>query len=114
MSIDISGENQMSQSYKMREKTESQPNQVATEEGLSPARQNSTILFEQTNKGSKMKQVHFTLQGKGGVGKSLVASLIAQYLLSKGEPVAVIDADPVNPTLFGYDALKVQRLELME
>ena len=61
-----------------------------------------------------MKQVHFTLQGKGGVGKSLVASLMAQYLLSRGEPVEVIDADPVNPTLFGYEALKVQRLDLME
>lgn len=61
-----------------------------------------------------MKQVHFTLQGKGGVGKSLVASLIAQYLLSRGESVEVIDADPVNPTLFGYEALKVQRLKLME
>jgi hypothetical protein len=61
-----------------------------------------------------MKQVHFTLQGKGGVGKSLVASLIAQYLLSHDEPVAVIDADPVNPTLYGYESLKVQRLDLME
>lgn len=27
-----------------------------------------------------MKQVHFTLYGKGGVGKSLIASLVAQYL----------------------------------
>ncbi|HEY9487927.1 MAG TPA: P-loop NTPase [Chryseosolibacter sp.] len=61
-----------------------------------------------------MKQVHFTLQGKGGVGKSLVASLIAQYLLKCGEPVEVIDADPVNPTLYGYDGLKAMRLDLME
>lgn len=61
-----------------------------------------------------MKKVHFTLQGKGGVGKSYVASLIAQYLLSRDEPVELIDADPVNPTLFGYEALKVDRLELME
>lgn len=61
-----------------------------------------------------MRQVHFTLQGKGGVGKSLVASLVSQYLLSRGEPVEIIDADPVNPTLFGYEALKVQRLDLME
>src|SRR5687768_8611733 len=27
-----------------------------------------------------MKQVHFTLYGKGGAGKSLIASLVAQYL----------------------------------
>ncbi len=61
-----------------------------------------------------MKQVHFTLQGKGGVGKSLISSLIAQYLRSKGEPVVVVDTDPVNATLMGYKAFDTQRLELME
>lgn len=61
-----------------------------------------------------MKQAHFTLQGKGGVGKSFISSLIAQYLRSRGEPVAVIDTDPVNATLAGYKAFDVQRLELMK
>lgn len=61
-----------------------------------------------------MKQVHFTLQAKGGVGKSLIASLVAQYLLSRGESVEVVDTDPSNATLHGYKALNVQRLELME
>lgn len=61
-----------------------------------------------------MKQVHFTLQGKGGVGKTFVSSLISQYLRSKGEPVVVIDTDPVNATLSGYAAFDTQRLELME
>lgn len=61
-----------------------------------------------------MKQAHFTLQGKGGVGKSFISSLIAQYLRSRGEPVAVIDTDPVNATLAGYKAFNVQRLELMQ
>lgn len=72
------------------------------------------ISINPNHEGKVMKKVHLTLQGKGGVGKSLVASLIAQYLLSLGEPVELIDADPVNPTLFGYEALKVQRLDLME
>lgn len=40
-----------------------------------------------------MKQVHFTMYGKGGVGKSLVASLVAQYLSCHGDPVEVINAD---------------------
>lgn len=61
-----------------------------------------------------MKNVHFTLQGKGGVGKSLVSSLIAQYLRAKGESVTVVDTDPVNATLAGYKAFGTQRLELME
>ena len=61
-----------------------------------------------------MKQVHFTLQGKGGVGKSFVSSLITQYLRAKGEPVVAVDTDPVNATLAGYKAFGTQRLELME
>lgn len=60
-----------------------------------------------------MKQVHFTLQGKGGVGKSFVSSLITQYLRAKGEPVVAVDG-PVNATLAGYKAFGTQRLELME
>lgn len=71
--------------------------------------------YEQPNRSElKMQQVHFTLQGKGGVGKSFVSSLMAQYLISEGKPVVVVDTDPVNATLSGYAALSVQRLELME
>ena len=61
-----------------------------------------------------MNQVHVTLQGKGGVGKSLVASLLAQYHRGKGLPVIVIDTDPVNATLSGYEALAPRRLELLD
>lgn len=34
---------------------------------------------------------------KGGVGKSMIASAIADYLKIKGEQVAIIDADTQNP-----------------
>ncbi|MFT0549121.1 AAA family ATPase [Allopusillimonas ginsengisoli] len=61
-----------------------------------------------------MKQVHLTLQGKGGVGKSYVSSLLAQYLMAQGQPVLTVDTDPVNATLGGYKAFNAQRLELME
>lgn len=57
---------------------------------------------------------HITLQGKGGVGKSLVASLVAQYLKENNRPVVIVDTDPVNATLAGYKSLAVQRLELMQ
>ncbi|GLR55197.1 P-loop NTPase [Shinella yambaruensis] len=61
-----------------------------------------------------MKNVHMTLQGKGGVGKSLVSALLAQYLIEKGEPVRVVDTDPVNMTLAGFEAFKATRLNLMD
>ena len=60
-----------------------------------------------------MRQVHYILQGKGGVGKSLIASVIAQYIKGKERPLVVYDTDPVNATLAGYKALDTQRLELM-
>ncbi|MFZ2316077.1 MAG: conjugal transfer protein TraL [Gammaproteobacteria bacterium] len=59
-------------------------------------------------------QVHFTLQGKGGVGKSYVSSLLIQYIQSRRQLVTVVDTDPVNATLSGYKSFNTQRLELME
>ena len=59
-----------------------------------------------------MKKVHITLQGKGGIGKSYVASLIAQYHLDRHIPVTCLDADPVNSTLSTYPRLAAERLKL--
>jgi hypothetical protein len=61
-----------------------------------------------------MAKIHITLQGKGGVGKSVVATVLAQYLASKGTKPLCIDIDPVNATFHGYQALDVQRLQIME
>ncbi len=60
-----------------------------------------------------MKSVHITLQGKGGVGKSYISSLITQYLRHKDLPVIAIDTDPVNSTLAGYKALNAKTLQLL-
>jgi hypothetical protein len=57
--------------------------------------------------------VHLSLQGKGGVGKSLVAAILVQYFLSKGQEVQAVDTDPVNQTLSQYKDLDVQSLRLM-
>ena len=60
-----------------------------------------------------MSDVHFILQGKGGVGKSLISSLLFQYLKQKNISVLGIDTDPVNSTLSNYKNLSVKRLEIM-
>ena len=57
--------------------------------------------------------VHLCLQGKGGVGKSLVASILVQYFLSKGQRVHPVDTDPVNQTLTQYKSLGAHPLKLM-
>ncbi len=59
--------------------------------------------------------VHITLQGKGGVGKSLVAATIAQHLFSKPDAqVVCVDTDPVNATLAGYQRLATRRAEILD
>ena len=61
-----------------------------------------------------MAKIHLILQGKGGVGKSVIAALLAQYKASKGHPSLCIDTDPVNATFHGYQALDVRQIRLME
>ena len=64
--------------------------------------------------GSGATSIHISLQGKGGVGKSLISAILSQYLLSKGQDVRCIDADPVNQTLSEYRGLDVSRLNLLK
>lgn len=61
-----------------------------------------------------MATVHMILQGKGGVGKSLVASYFTQYLLDRDIPVACFDTDPVNATFSAYKAINVAILDVMD
>lgn len=58
--------------------------------------------------------LHLTLQGKGGVGKTLVTTLIAQYLISKSTAPLCIDTDPVNKTFAGFKDLQVKALDIMD
>jgi cellulose biosynthesis protein BcsQ len=61
----------------------------------------------------RISTIHLSLQGKGGVGKSLVASILAQYLLQRGKTVRCIDTDPVNKTLSQYHGLPTEQLKLL-
>lgn len=65
-----------------------------------------------------MANIHIILQGKGGVGKSLIASLLTQYLLLKNpdlnKPLTLIDTDPINQTFSRYERLPVQSLNILE
>lgn len=57
--------------------------------------------------------INFVLQGKGGVGKSLSCSFLAQYLLSKKKKkIICIDTDPVNSTFSGYTTLGVEVIHI--
>ena len=56
-----------------------------------------------------MAKVIVVTSGKGGVGKSMVASLLAQAFAERGLQVAVLDADitgPSIPRLLGIDSFR--------
>lgn len=59
--------------------------------------------------------IHFVLQGKGGVGKSYVASHLAQFLQEKHSPQNCIfyDTDPVNQTFESIKALNVNFIDIL-
>ena len=57
--------------------------------------------------------VHLSLQGKGGVGKTLVASILVQYFRERGMTVYPVDTDPVNHSLAQYQDLGAESLEVL-
>lgn len=56
-------------------------------------------LIEQPHSMSKIKKVIGIVSGKGGVGKSLVTSLMAVYSQRNGFKTAVLDADITGPSI---------------
>ncbi len=60
-----------------------------------------------------MAKIHFILQGKGGVGKSMISSLLYQGISELGHNVIAYDTDPVNATFASYKEFNVNRLDLL-
>lgn len=57
--------------------------------------------------------IHFVLQGKGGIGKSFVAALLAQYFRDQGTDLIAFDTDQENTTFAHYAALAVRHVPVM-
>lgn len=51
------------------------------------------------HKGSSVKKVIGIVSGKGGVGKSLVTSLLASKICKNGHKTAILDADITGPSI---------------
>ena len=68
------------------------------------SRQNPQDLHEAPHQLSKIKKVIGVVSGKGGVGKSMVTSLLATTMQRRGLQTAIMDADitgPSIPKIFG-------------
>lgn len=69
-------------------------------------------------KGFVMARVNIIVSKKGGVGKSLIAAMVGEYLTEKRakakmSPPVLIDLDPTNATFSSFEALNVSFLEVM-
>lgn len=60
-----------------------------------------------------MTKVHFVLQKKGGVGKSLISTMWFQFLQERGYNVFGIDTDPSNHSFAGFAELGVTELDIL-
>jgi hypothetical protein len=58
------------------------------------------------------RKLHFVLQGKGGVGKTVAALLLSQCIEEKGEPVICVDTDPVNASLSSLSSMNPERVSI--
>ncbi len=58
--------------------------------------------------------VHFILQGKGGIGKTLVSTILAQWIAPKDEAkLRCYDTDQENATFSRYKAMDVKHVPVM-
>ncbi len=60
-----------------------------------------------------MSKIHLVMQGKGGVGKSLLAFYLAQYVREKNGKCLVFDTDPLNQTLARTTALEAKVVRIL-
>ena len=68
-------------------------------ENCSERNLNPTDFREAPNALSSVKKVIAILSGKGGVGKSLVTSLLAVNAMRNGDHAAILDADITGPSI---------------
>lgn len=72
--------------------------------GENCSERNPQSLIKPCNQYSQVKKVIAVVSGKGGVGKSMVTSLMALSMKQRGYKVAILDADitgPSIPQMFG-------------
>lgn len=68
-------------------------------ENCSSRTQEQTSFLEKLHPASSVKKVIGVVSGKGGVGKSLVTSLLAVKMNGKGFKTAILDADITGPSI---------------
>ena len=83
----------------MSEATNCSHNCSTCSANCSSRKQDKSSFLEELNPQSSVKKVIGVVSGKGGVGKSLVTSLMACQMRAKGYNVGILDADITGPSI---------------
>ena len=81
-------------------------------ESPSPASTSGSTPAKAGKSGKPKRQFHVVTQGKGGAGKTFIASLLCQAMRRQGRDWSAYDLDPVNNTLAGIKGLGVKAWDL--
>jgi Mrp family chromosome partitioning ATPase len=74
-------------------------NECSRECSQCPSKGHCDIIKLPQNEQSNIKKVIAVVSGKGGVGKSLVTSLLASQMQERGKKTAILDADITGPSI---------------
>lgn len=61
-----------------------------------------------------MSTIHFIMMGKGGVGKSLISVILAQYFMDNQRELNCADLDPTNASFNAYPALNAEHINIAD
>ncbi len=64
-----------------------------------PSKHSAESFLAEQNELSNVKKVYGVVSGKGGVGKSMVTSMLAVGMRRRGYSVAILDADITGPSI---------------
>ena len=68
----------------------------------------------ETSKQAVRPKIHVVAQGKGGAGKTFIASLLCQSYLRTGKKYEAFDLDPVNRSLAAIAGLNAQPWKILQ
>ena len=74
-------------------------NRSTNSDGGTERKEQKIDFSEKLNEHSKIKKVIGIISGKGGVGKSLVTSMLAVIMNRRGYNTAILDADVTGPSI---------------
>lgn len=99
----------------MSQETDLAPKSSSAKTESTPRKSNGGQPPAVSPRGDRTKsEVHIILQGKGGVGKTLVASLLVQFFAERGEKIIAFDTDPENRTFSDLKYVKATPLPIKD